>query len=127
MTWSFTRPWSLAAGVALAGMLPMHPLVRPRATEVVDPRLYAGLQWRNLGPFRGGRVAAVTGVIGQPGVFYAGYPAAGVWKTTSAGATWFHVRRRAQRVVGGRRGSRTVGPERDLRRHGRPRYRWRDQ
>ena len=89
MTWSFTRPWSLAAGVALAGMLPMHPLVRPRATEVVDPRLYAGLQWRNLGPFRGGRVAAVTGVIGQPGVFYAGYPAAGVWKTTSAGATWF--------------------------------------
>ncbi|GJG89155.1 hypothetical protein tb265_43360 [Gemmatimonadetes bacterium T265] len=57
----------------------------------VDPRLYAGLTWRNLGPFRAGRVAAVTGAIGQPGVFYAGMPAGGVWKTTSAGATWYPV------------------------------------
>src|SRR5437867_10540377 len=54
----------------------------------VDPRLYAGLQWRNLGPFRGGRISAVSGAIGQPGVFYAGLPAGGVWKTTSAGETW---------------------------------------
>ncbi len=57
----------------------------------VDPRLYAGLVWRNLGPFRGGRVAAVSGAVGQPGVFYAGYPAGGLWKTTSAGTTWFPV------------------------------------
>ena len=74
MTWSFTRPWSLAAGVVLAGMIPLHPLSRPHAAEVVDPRLYAGLTWRNLGPFRGGRVAAVTGAVGQPGVFYVGLP-----------------------------------------------------
>ena len=52
----------------------------------VDPRLYAGLTWRNLGPFRGGRIAAVSGAIGQPGTFYIGLPAGGVWKTTSAGA-----------------------------------------
>src|SRR5215831_12776874 len=57
----------------------------------VDPRLYAGLTWRNLGPFRGGRIAAVSGAIGQPGVFYAGLPAGGVWKTTSAGETWYPV------------------------------------
>ncbi|HEU5219777.1 MAG TPA: hypothetical protein VFU23_14050 [Gemmatimonadales bacterium] len=57
----------------------------------VDPRLYDGLLWRNVGPFRGGRVAAVTGAIGQPGVFYAGYPGSGVWKTTSAGQTWIPV------------------------------------
>jgi photosystem II stability/assembly factor-like uncharacterized protein len=57
----------------------------------VDPRLYAGLTWRNLGPFRGGRIAAVSGAIGQTGVFYVGLPAAGVWKTTSAGETWFPV------------------------------------
>ena len=57
----------------------------------VDPRLYAGLTWRNVGPFRGGRVSAASGAIGQPGVFYAGYPGGGVWKTTSAGATWVPV------------------------------------
>jgi photosystem II stability/assembly factor-like uncharacterized protein len=57
----------------------------------VDPHLLAGLAWRNVGPFRGGRVTAVTGVIGQPGVYYMGLPIGGVWKTTSAGTTWFPV------------------------------------
>jgi len=57
----------------------------------IDPRAYAGLTWRNLGPFRAGRIAAVTGVIGEPGVFYAGLPAGGIWKTTSAGTTWFPI------------------------------------
>ena len=57
----------------------------------LDPRLYAGLTWRNLGPFRAGRVAAVSGTIGQPGTFYIGLPAAGVWKTTSAGETWYPI------------------------------------
>jgi photosystem II stability/assembly factor-like uncharacterized protein len=90
MSWMLARQWFLAAGVTLAAVVPMHPLSRPQA-EVVDPRLYAALQWRNIGPFRGGRVAAVTGAVGQPGVFYAGYPGAGVWKTTSAGITWFPV------------------------------------
>ena len=50
--------------------------------------LLAGLRWRNIGPFHGGRIAAVTGAIGQPGVFYIGAPAGGIWKTTSAGVTW---------------------------------------
>lgn len=51
----------------------------------------AGLVWRNLGPFRAGRVAAVTGAVGQAGTFYIGLPAGGVWKTTSAGQTWYPV------------------------------------
>jgi photosystem II stability/assembly factor-like uncharacterized protein len=50
--------------------------------------LFEGLRWRNIGPFHGGRVSAVTGAIGQPGVFYIGAPAGGIWKTTSAGVTW---------------------------------------
>src|SRR5947208_831049 len=54
----------------------------------VAPGLLSGLVWRNLGPFRGGRISAVSGVIGQPGVFYVGLPLGGVWKTTSAGETW---------------------------------------
>src|SRR6266852_6137173 len=53
--------------------------------------LFAGLRWRNIGPFHGGRIAAVTGAIGQPGVFYIGAPAGGIWKTTSAGVTWFPI------------------------------------
>src|SRR6185437_9851439 len=57
----------------------------------VDPRLYSALTWRNIGPFRGGRIAAVGGAIGQPGVFYIGLPGGGVWKTTSAGETWYPI------------------------------------
>jgi photosystem II stability/assembly factor-like uncharacterized protein len=53
--------------------------------------LYSGLQWRNIGPFHGGRISAVTGAIGQPGVYYVGTPAGGVWKSTSAGVTWFPI------------------------------------
>ena len=57
----------------------------------IEARFLSGLRWRNLGPFRGGRVAAVSGAIGQPGVFYIGLPGGGVWKTTSAGESWFPV------------------------------------
>ena len=48
----------------------------------------SGLVWRNVGPFRAGRVSAVSGAVGEPGVFYAGFPAGGLWKTTNAGTTW---------------------------------------
>ncbi|HTQ08797.1 MAG TPA: sialidase family protein, partial [Fimbriimonadaceae bacterium] len=50
-----------------------------------------GLKWRNIGPFRAGRVSAVAGVPGNPAVYYMGLPQGGVWKTTSAGQTWFPV------------------------------------
>ena len=56
-----------------------------------SPDLFADLRWRNIGPFHGGRIAAVTGAIGQPGVFYIGAPEGGIWKTTSAGVTWFPI------------------------------------
>ncbi|HEV2643299.1 MAG TPA: hypothetical protein VGT98_11350, partial [Candidatus Elarobacter sp.] len=52
------------------------------AARPVEPNLLTGLVWRNIGPFRAGRVAAATGVVGQPGVFYIGLPLGGVWKTT---------------------------------------------
>src|SRR2546426_2384832 len=63
----------------------------PLRAQSLDPRLLSGLVWRNVGPFRAGRVSAVSGAIGQPGVFYIGTPAGGVWKTTSAGETWSPV------------------------------------
>ena len=79
-----------AGALALVALLAVPPTAPP-ATPLVDPSLYAGLAWRNLGPFRAGRVAAVSGAIGQPGVFYIGLPAGGIWKTTSAGETWYPI------------------------------------
>ncbi len=49
------------------------------------------LKWRLVGPFRGGRVAAVTGVESQPNTYYFGGAAGGVWKSTNAGVTWKSV------------------------------------
>jgi photosystem II stability/assembly factor-like uncharacterized protein len=46
------------------------------------------LKWRLVGPYRGGRVLAVTGVPGQPDTFYFGGVAGGVWKTIDAGVSW---------------------------------------
>jgi len=61
------------------------------AATDVSADVFAGLRWRNIGPFHGGRIASVTGAIGQPGVFYVGTPAGGIWKTTSAGVTWYPI------------------------------------
>jgi len=57
----------------------------------LSPDLFSGLQWRNVGPFHGGRIASVSGVIGEPGTFYAGMPQGGIWKTTSGGTTWYPI------------------------------------
>ncbi|HZH39486.1 MAG TPA: hypothetical protein VFD85_00660 [Gemmatimonadales bacterium] len=73
-----------------AVLLLLGSFSRPAAAQV-DPSLLSGMVWRNVGPFRGGRVTAVTGALGQPGVYYFGTPIGGVWKTTSAGTTWFPV------------------------------------
>ncbi len=54
----------------------------------IDPKIYGGMKWRLIGPFRGGRVLAVTGVPSQPNTYYFGAVAGGVWKTTDGGVTW---------------------------------------
>ena len=58
------------------------------AAGPVDASLFAGLEWRSIGPFRGGRVLAVTGVPGEPDHFYFGAVNGGVWETRDAGRTW---------------------------------------
>src|SRR4029079_10090927 len=54
----------------------------------VDPAHFQELHWRLIGPFRGGRVLAVTGVPGEPQHFYFGSVNGGVWETIDAGRTW---------------------------------------
>jgi len=56
--------------------------------QQVDSQLYNGLRWRMIGPFRGGRSIAVSGVESQPNVFYFGAVGGGVWKSDNAGETW---------------------------------------
>jgi photosystem II stability/assembly factor-like uncharacterized protein len=54
----------------------------------VNPDLFSGMKWRQIGPFRGGRVVAVSGVPGDPATWYFGAVAGGIWKSTNAGNTW---------------------------------------
>jgi photosystem II stability/assembly factor-like uncharacterized protein len=56
--------------------------------QAVSPELFSGLKWRLIGPFRGGRVAAVAGVPGDPTTFYFGAVDGGIWKTIDAGIVW---------------------------------------
>jgi photosystem II stability/assembly factor-like uncharacterized protein len=63
--------------------------VAPAAT--VDPALFQQLQWRSVGPFRGGRVLAVTGDPSDPKRFYFGAVNGGVWESDDAGRTWVPI------------------------------------
>ena len=53
--------------------------------------LLSGLQWRDVGPMRGGRTYAVSGNASQPDTFYMGSVGGGVWKTENSGRTWFPI------------------------------------
>src|SRR6516162_4231944 len=72
---TFAVCW-LGVWTALAGAQP------------VNPSLYQSLRWRMIGPFRGGRTVAATGVPGRPNVFYIGVNNGGVWTTTDFGRVW---------------------------------------
>jgi photosystem II stability/assembly factor-like uncharacterized protein len=54
----------------------------------ISPQLYQGLRWRSIGPFRGGRTVAATGVPAEPNLFYVAAVDGGVWKSDDYGRTW---------------------------------------
>ena len=60
------------------------------ATKVSD-EYFSAMKWRNIGPFRGGRSAAVAGVSNKANLFYMGSTGGGVWKTNDAGNTWQNI------------------------------------
>ena len=73
--------------VVLAALL--AALATPVAqTEPVPATLYGAMAWRMIGPFRAGRALAVSGVPGQPDLFYFGAVDGGVWRSPNAGETW---------------------------------------
>src|ERR1043165_1596020 len=76
----------LVATPALAQRRPARSSQLP--APAVDTSLYNALEWREIGPFRGGRVTAVAGVPDEPLTFYFGGTGGGVFKTTDGGLTW---------------------------------------
>src|SRR5256886_17208138 len=75
-----------------SALLFVMPFVVPRQNTIqaqtLDEKALKGMKWRQIGPFRGGRALAVTGVAGDPETYYFGAVAGGVWKTQNAGLTW---------------------------------------
>ena len=58
---------------------------------IIQDSMFHGLKWRNIGPFRGGRSVASTGVVKQPMTYYMGTTGGGVWKTVDDGITWKNI------------------------------------
>ena len=67
-----------------------EPVPSIASAEVIDST-YHNLKWRNIGPFRGGRSVAVTGLVDDHLTYYMGTTGGGVWKTTDAGTTWQNI------------------------------------
>lgn len=80
----------MRAGAAiLTAMLGFFCGIAPNLpAQQFDSAKMSAMKWRQIGPFRGGRALAVTGIPRNPNVFYFGAVAGGVWKTTNAGLTW---------------------------------------
>lgn len=74
--------------IALFSCLIVSLVAVTASAQEVGPALYSGMRWRQIGPFRAGRVTAVSGVPGDPAVFYIGTAGGGAWKTEDAGTVW---------------------------------------
>ena len=61
----------------------------PLAAQQYPATMLSGLQWRDVGPMRGGRTYGVAGNASQPDTFYMGSVGGGLWKTENSGHTWF--------------------------------------
>lgn len=84
--------WCIGACVPVMAQKKGSPLPATNATApVINPALFKGLKWRNIGPYRGGRSVAVSGVPNKPLVFFAGYTGGGLWKTEDAGLSWYPI------------------------------------
>ncbi|HEX8806075.1 MAG TPA: hypothetical protein VF741_03955, partial [Candidatus Aquilonibacter sp.] len=83
-------PLSIRRAIALCAALAMFVQLTPvqAANGTIPGSQYAGLQWRFIGPLRGGRTKALAGVPSAPNRFYIGAVNGGIWRTDNAGRTW---------------------------------------
>src|SRR5437879_12679937 len=77
----------IAGGVVYAATLP-SPGPSATPTPQIDPKLFSGMQWRQVGPFRGGRALAIVGVWGEFNTWYFGAVAGGGWYTLDGWGNW---------------------------------------
>jgi len=82
---------AVSTGAAFAAKKAKDSMGEAGPAPAVKPELFQGMKWRNVGPFRGGRVTAVAGVAQEPYTYYFGSTGGGVWKTEDAGTTWQNV------------------------------------
>jgi len=75
--------------LVLIGLMSVQELHSQAAEQKEDS--YAEIKWRSIGPFRGGRSCAVTGVVGQPNLYYFGSTGGGVWKSVNGGGSWENI------------------------------------
>ena len=81
---------TVLAGFIFVGSICFAAATSPSPTPAgaTDEKLFKGMQWRQIGPFRGGRALTIEGVPGEPDAYYFGAVAGGVWKTNDGGANW---------------------------------------
>jgi hypothetical protein len=75
--------WTCPVATCVFLLLAAAAMAQPAPSDLVN-----GLRWRLLGPFRGGRAVAVSGVPGDSTTFYFGAVDGGIWKTIDAGVMW---------------------------------------
>ncbi|MEM8964185.1 MAG: glycosyl hydrolase [Acidobacteriota bacterium] len=94
-----TRRWTIAfvallvaipliSSAVFADSLPAPSPASPTSADTIGDDLLASMQWRSIGPYRGGRSAAVAGVVDDRDTYYFGGTGGGVWKTTDGGNHW---------------------------------------
>ncbi|ALI99343.1 WD40/YVTN/BNR-like repeat-containing protein [Rufibacter tibetensis] len=90
----------LLGGLTLLAPLSAEAQKKPKSStsrnkkSAQDPypeKLYNGMTWRSIGPYRGGRSATVTGVPGKPNLYYFGSTGGGVWRTKDGGSSWENI------------------------------------
>jgi len=84
MNFSYSAKWLLLPLAILVSLTTLR-------AQPYSPALFNAMQWRMIGPHRGGRTVGAVGVPQQPNVFYMGVNNGGVWKTTDYGRTWLPI------------------------------------
>src|SRR2546421_10238343 len=79
-----------------AAPLQSAPSPTPTPPGAIDEKLFNGMRWRQIGPFRGGRALAIDGVAGEPDTYYFGAVVGGAWKPTDGRAHWIPLFDRQQ-------------------------------